>query len=87
MDLTCVEMVNDSNLDNNIADIDRMMMSDPRVIRHLLNLERYTSIQFDYFKHIQTDIEPSMRRIVAVWMMEVGSNLLKNIFDYLFFDF
>lgn len=69
-------IVADSSLDMNCAEIDKTMIKDPRVVKNLLELERSTVIKFDYFKQIQEEITPYMRGVVASWMMEVRSIVL-----------
>ncbi|KAJ8944374.1 hypothetical protein NQ318_017693 [Aromia moschata] len=67
MDLACVE-----NLSNVCtAKRDRGIFSDTRVINNLLNDEVFYVPNCDYFKTVQNDIQPFMRKIVTTWMMEV----------------
>lgn len=70
MDLTCDEIVMEK-MDLNSVAPDLTMMTDPRIIPNMLYLERETTVQFDYFTHVQAQIEPYMRKVVAEWMMEV----------------
>lgn len=57
--------------DNKCAATDPTMSKDPRVIANLLITERITLPSCDYFVHMQTDIQPFMRKVVATWMLEV----------------
>ncbi|KAJ8935124.1 hypothetical protein NQ314_012988 [Rhamnusium bicolor] len=67
MDLACVE-----NLANScIAKRDRGIFNDIRVINNLLNDEVFYIPNCDYFKTVQNDVQPFMRKVVTTWMMEV----------------
>lgn len=59
-------------MDCNFAEVDPTLASDPRVILNLLALERSTMPPCDYFRNIQRDIQPFMRKVVTTWMLEVG---------------
>lgn len=67
MELLCCEMdrvrraVPDGNL-----------LHDDRVLQNLLTIEERYLPQCSYFKCVQKDIQPYMRRMVATWMLEVG---------------
>lgn len=67
MELLCCEMdrvrraVPDGNL-----------LHDERVLQNLLTIEERYLPQCSYFKCVQKDIQPFMRRMVATWMLEVG---------------
>lgn len=51
---------------------DPILLRDDRVLQNLLKTEdRYLPSQ-NYFKCVQTDIKPFMRKMVATWMLEVG---------------
>lgn len=76
MDLKCLEVVCEI-ADNNFAENDKAISQDPRVIRNLLALERATIPQLDYFRVVQADLKPFMRKIVTTWMLEVS---LRDIF-------
>lgn len=56
----------------NTAAMDPTMMTDPRIIVNLLATERTTMPTCDYFRHVQPDILPFMRKVVTTWMLEVG---------------
>lgn len=50
---------------------DRNLLED-RVLQNLLTIEERYLPQCSYFKCVQKDIQPYMRRMVATWMLEVG---------------
>lgn len=82
MDLKCLEVVCET-ADNNFAEKDNAISQDPRILRNLLALERATIPHVDYFRIIQGDLKPFMRKIVTTWMLEVSFYLayVKNIFN------
>lgn len=49
---------------------DHAVTRDPRALRHLTAVEKSFKVS-SYFDGVQTDIQPCMRRILAVWMLEV----------------
>lgn len=51
---------------------DSSLLSDDRVLQNLLTIEERYLPQCSYFKCVQKDIQPYMRRMVATWMLEVG---------------
>jgi len=54
------------------ASIDKILTDDDRVLPNLIaNEERYLPGNPDYFRFIQDDVKPHMRKIVADWMLEV----------------
>lgn len=59
------------------AKMDPAMGKDPRIIANLLALERSTMPHCDYFRHIQRDIQPFMRKVVTTWMLEVSNKNAK----------
>ncbi|XP_036415158.1 G1/S-specific cyclin-D3 [Colossoma macropomum] len=78
MELTCHE--NDEFLSTSEASsyrgpvracCDPVLTRDSRVWRNLLNLEKTDVVSESYFGTIQTDIQPYMRRILVVWMLQV----------------
>lgn len=75
MDLKCLEVVCEI-ADNNFAEKDKAISQDSRVIRNLLALERATIPHLDYFRLVQADLKPFMRKIVTTWMLEVSFVLL-----------
>jgi len=51
---------------------DSIILKDDRVLQNLLrNEERYMPAYQDYFKFVQVEVKPHMRKIVADWMLEV----------------
>jgi len=51
---------------------DSIILKDDRVLQNLLrNEERYMPAYPDYFKFVQVEVKPHMRKIVADWMLEV----------------
>lgn len=83
MDLRCEEYVlsdnntsgssanSESEPDSNRAKPDLNMAKDPRVMENMLLLESSTVPHCDYFKNVQTDIKPFMRKLVTIWMLEL----------------
>lgn len=69
MELLCLEM------DTIIrARPDPNLLCDDRVLQSLLTIEERFLPQYSYFKGVQKDIQPFMRRMVATWMLEVYRN-------------
>ncbi|KAI1888396.1 hypothetical protein AGOR_G00184710 [Albula goreensis] len=66
MELLCLEM--DTVLR---ARPDPNLLYDDRVLQSLLTIEERFLPQCSYFKCVQKDIQPFMRRMVATWMLEV----------------
>lgn len=68
MDLMCNEgcttSVQRTYLDNNL-------IKDERVLDRLLKLEDHYIPRCDYFKMVQEEIKPFMRKLVVTWMFEV----------------
>ncbi|XP_060267551.1 G1/S-specific cyclin-D2 isoform X1 [Ovis aries] len=50
---------------------DANLLHDDRVLQNLLTIEERYLPQCSYFKCVQKDIQPYMRRMVATWMLEV----------------
>eukprot|EP00795_Rhopilema_esculentum_P005128 gene5128-249_t len=50
---------------------DPVLLRDQRVLDRLLKLEDHFLPRCDYFKIVQKEIKPFMRRMVATWMFEV----------------
>jgi len=58
------------------ADCDSIILRDDRVLQNLLrNEDRYLPLTPDYFKYVQVEIKPHMRKIVADWMLDVCQEL------------
>ncbi|XP_029543383.1 G1/S-specific cyclin-D3 [Oncorhynchus nerka] len=53
------------------ASSDPTLTRDRRALQNLLSLEKTSRASPSYFGTIQTDIQPYMRRILAVWMLQV----------------
>uniref|UniRef100_A0A8C4URR2 Cyclin N-terminal domain-containing protein n=1 Tax=Falco tinnunculus TaxID=100819 RepID=A0A8C4URR2_FALTI len=49
---------------------DPNLLYDDRVLHNLLTIEERYLPQCSYFKCVQKDIQPFMRRMVATWMLE-----------------
>lgn len=47
------------------------LLRDERVLHNLLFMEDKYLPSSDYFKCVQSEVKPFMRRIVASWMLEV----------------
>jgi len=50
---------------------DRVILKDDRVLKNLLASEEKYLPSCNYFKIVQNEVEPYMRRMVATWMLEV----------------
>lgn len=74
MELLCLEM------DTIIrARPDPNLLGDDRVLQSLLTIEERFLPQYSYFKGVQKDIQPFMRRMVATWMLEVTVNAERSL--------
>lgn len=51
---------------------DPVLLNDDRVLNNLLTYEEKYMPSGNYFKVVQKDIKPYMRKMVATWMLEVG---------------
>lgn len=82
MELLCLEM------DTIIrARPDPNLLCDDRVLQSLLTIEERFLPQYSYFKGVQKDIQPFMRRMVATWMLEVSkhrvlTSLIISVLDF-----
>lgn len=71
-----------------VAQGDPVLNGDPRVLQQLIKVERLEGKKFRfinsrcYFKEVQDEVQPHMRRILTKWMMEVSI----IFFLLLFFD-
>lgn len=66
MDLLCTERSSEPK-----AYEDPVFLYDDRVLRNLMLTEERYIISSSYFKCIQTELKPDMRKIVASWLLEV----------------
>ena len=58
------------------AQIDKTLTSDDRVLTNMIkNEHRYLPSHPDYFRSVQLEIKPHMRKIVSDWMLEVCQEL------------
>jgi cyclin D2 len=71
MDLLCVERLADCRL----AERDRVIFEDMRVLQNLLDLELVYTPTCNYFGTVQKDIQPFMRKVVSTWMLEVSDHV------------
>ncbi|CAG0884049.1 unnamed protein product [Cyprideis torosa] len=69
-ELLCSERMGDTE-DEPRAEFDPVLMADYRVLQNMLALQHSYMPKCDYFKSIQSDLEPYMRKVVADWMLEV----------------
>lgn len=67
MELLCLEKV----AAEPFAIDDPVFTSDERVLQNLYFLEKQYQPKFAYFKCVQTEITPDMRKIIAEWLLEV----------------
>lgn len=72
MDLACTENITPAIF----AIKDPVILKDVRVLESLLNDERLYVPSRNYFEEIQQDIQPFMRKVVTMWMMEVRRNFV-----------
>lgn len=78
MELLCLEM--DSVIR---ARPDPNLLADDRVLQSLLAIEERFLPHCSYFKVVQKDIQPFMRRMVSTWMLEVTeTSILNRSLDY-----
>ena len=57
---------------------DPVFLDDERVLNNLMQHEKRHQITSCYFKRVQTELEPYMRKIVATWLLEVLDYDSKN---------
>lgn len=65
------------------AQTDPTLLFDDRVLQNLLTVEERYLPQCSYFKCVQKDIQPFMRKMVATWMLEVGGVTKQTFFLFL----
>lgn len=58
----------------NYALKDLNIFADSRVVKNLLKDELFYIPKCNYFRDVQTDIQPFMRKVVATWMLEVHAS-------------
>ena len=58
----------------NKATVDMKLLNDERLVKNLLDLEDFYRVQSNYFQHVQTEIKPWMRKMLANWMLDVCRN-------------
>lgn len=71
MNLMCTESQTTSE-DKCFAE-DRTIFRDERAVKKLLETESQYVPDCDYMAHPQSNLQPFMRRVVATWMLDVGS--------------
>ena len=69
MDLICDE---NNSFKECKSNFDPVFIEDERVIKNLLSTQSRYTIQFSYFKCVQTNLNVFMREQVANWMLEVS---------------
>ncbi|XP_065670588.1 G1/S-specific cyclin-D2 [Hydra vulgaris] len=69
MDLLCNESNSIANVQK--STLDKNLIDDNRVLERLLKVEDHYTPRCDYFKIVQKDIQPYMRKLVVSWMFEV----------------
>jgi len=68
MDLFCIEINGEPK-----AYSDPVFLDDERVLKNLMYTEERYTISSSYFKCLQTELKPYMRKVVASWMLEVSN--------------
>lgn len=74
LDLLCMERTSEPK-----AYCDPVFLDDDRVLKNLMLTEDRYVISSSYFKCVQTELKPYMRKIVASWMLEVRAEKTTNI--------
>ena len=77
MELFCPEQPGSAQADALVDSYpDPALLRDDRVLTNMLQMEDYyvPSNNMNYFRVVQTELKPYMRKIVATWMWEVGSS-------------
>lgn len=70
MELYCSEVL--TFPEETVASEDPTLTRDARVLDNMMQLQLFNVPPQDYFKHIQSDIQPHMRKVVTRWMLEVS---------------
>uniref|UniRef100_A0A4W4EZP1 Cyclin-like domain-containing protein n=1 Tax=Electrophorus electricus TaxID=8005 RepID=A0A4W4EZP1_ELEEL len=53
-----------------LASSDPVLARDGRVLQNLVHLQR-ANVSGSYFRNVQTDLHPYMRRLLTIWMLQV----------------
>ncbi len=61
---------------------DPVLLKDDRVLNKLLQTEDHFLPRCDYFKIVQKEIKPFMRRLVSTWMFEVCIGIFNRVFAF-----
>ncbi|KAK8750225.1 hypothetical protein OTU49_015322 [Cherax quadricarinatus] len=69
MELYCSEVP--TCPEETIASEDPTLTRDARVLDNMMQLQLFNVPPQNYFKHIQSDIQPYMRKVITRWMLEV----------------
>lgn len=69
MELLCNEGCTSTSVQRSY--LDSNLLNDNRVLERLLKLEDHYIPRCDYFKIVQKEIKPHMRKLVVTWMFEV----------------
>lgn len=80
MDLMCNEGCPSSSVQRTF--LDKNLIKDSRVLERLLKIEDHYIPKCDYFKIVQKEIKPFMRKLVVTWMFEVSIFLDKQVFIF-----
>ena len=80
--LFCLETIPSPNSGDDlntepIVSEDPTILRDDRVLENLLELQKTTMPNNNYFTHVQKEIKPYMRKIVTSWMLEVRTDASK----------
>ena len=67
-DLRCAEAMDPTEVLRSVAD---PVFKDRRILQNILDRQDVLCSKVDYFKTIQVEIKPHMRKIVSDWMLEV----------------
>lgn len=70
--LMCAESLPNEHSNVWISYEDPVLISDERVLSNLLKNEERYQASHNYFQHVQSDLQQHMRRVVALWMLDVS---------------